>query len=56
MCAQCMTTAALTVGAAGGLRAWLAARRPGWVTDGRLRAVTIVLLALAVLAAGIGLG
>jgi hypothetical protein len=56
MCAQCMSTAAVAVGAAGGLRAWLAARQPGWLTDRRLRAATAALLSLAVLAAGVWAG
>lgn len=56
MCAQCMTTAAVAVGAAGGLRAWLATRRRGWLTERRLRSATVVLLSLAVIVAGIGLG
>jgi hypothetical protein len=51
-----MTTAAVAVGAAGGLRAWLAAHRPGWLTDGRLRGITFGLFSLAVLAAAIGVG
>jgi hypothetical protein len=53
MCMQCVTVAATSVGAAGGLRAWVAARRPSWVTPQRLRILTAVLLTLAVLAAGI---
>ncbi len=56
MCAQCMTTAAVAVGAAGGIRAWLAARAPAWLTPGRLRALTIGLLSAAVAAAGVGFG
>jgi hypothetical protein len=53
MCLQCATYAAVSVGAAGGLRAWVAARRPSWVTPRRLRILTAALLTLAVLAAGI---
>lgn len=56
MCAQCMTTAAVAVGAAGGMRAWLAARQPAWLTPARLRRATAGLMSLAVIAAGIGLG
>jgi hypothetical protein len=56
MCAQCMATAAVAVGAASGLRAWLAARQPAWLTARRLRAATIGLLAVALIAAGIGVG
>jgi hypothetical protein len=50
MCAQCMTTAVAAVGAASGLRAWLATRGGSWLTAARLRAVTIGLIACAVLA------
>jgi hypothetical protein len=53
MCLQCVTYAAASVGAAGGLRAWVAARRPAWITPQRLRILTAGLLTLAVLAAGI---
>ncbi len=56
MCAQCMTTAAMAVGAAGGLRAWLAARRPGWLTETRMKRATAALMAVAVVAAGLGSG
>ena len=55
MCLQCMTYAAASVGAAGGLRAWVAARQPSWVTPRRLRILTAILLTLAVLAAGMRL-
>jgi hypothetical protein len=53
MCMQCMATAATTVGAASGIRAWLAYKRPAWITDRRLRIVTVALLTLAVLAAAV---
>lgn len=56
MCAQCMTTAAVAVGAAGGMRVWLTARQPAWLTPRRLRRATGGLLSLAVIAAGIGFG
>lgn len=46
-----MTTAVATVGAASGLRAWLAARGGPWLTAVRLRALTAGLIACAVLAA-----
>jgi hypothetical protein len=50
MCTQCMM-GAMTAGAgATGIRAWLALRRPGWLTPRRLRVVTIVLLAGALVA------
>lgn len=51
MCAQCMTTAVAAVGAASGLRAWLATRGGAWLTAARLRALTAGLIACAVLAA-----
>jgi hypothetical protein len=56
MCAQCMATAATATAAASGVRAWAAARRPGWLTEPRLRALTIALIAIAVTAAAIGSG
>jgi hypothetical protein len=56
MCAQCMATAATAGAAATGLRAWAAARRPAWLTDGRLRALTAALIAIAVAATAVGSG
>jgi hypothetical protein len=56
MCAQCMATAATATAAATGVRAWAAARSPAWLTPGRLRALTVTLIALAVTAAAIGSG
>ena len=53
MCLQCMTYAMTSVGAAGGIRSWVAARQPSWMTPRRLRIVTAGLLTLAVLASGI---
>jgi hypothetical protein len=53
MCMQCVGYAATAVGAAGGLRAWLAARQPAWLTARTMRVVTAALLTLGVLAAGI---
>jgi hypothetical protein len=53
MCMQCVGYAATAVGAAGGLRSWLAARQPAWLTARTLRLATAALLTLAVLAAGI---
>lgn len=55
MCAQCMATATIAAGTATGLRAWAAARRPAWLSEGRLRALTATLLTLAVAVAGVGL-
>jgi hypothetical protein len=53
MCLQCMATATTTLGVAGGIRAWLAASRPSWITPRRMRTATVALLTLGVLAAGI---
>ncbi|MEX2196815.1 MAG: hypothetical protein WD844_16175 [Thermoleophilaceae bacterium] len=53
MCAQCMAAAATTAAAATGIRAWLAARKPGWLTPARLRSVSAGLLATAVIGAGL---
>jgi hypothetical protein len=53
MCMQCMTYAITSVGAAGGIRAWVASRSPSWMTPRRLRMITAALLTVAVLAAGI---
>ena len=50
MCAQCMATAMTAVGAASGARAFLGTRRFRWLTPRRLRAITIGLAVLAVLA------
>jgi hypothetical protein len=56
MCAQCMATAATAVAGATGIRAWLAARSPGWLTPTRLRFISAALLAVAVVAAAVGVG
>ena len=56
MCAQCMATAATATAAATGVRAWAAAHNPPWLTEGRLKALTVALLSVAVLAAGIWAG
>jgi hypothetical protein len=51
-----MATAATATAAATGLRAWAAARGPGWLTAPRLRALTVALLAIAVAVAATGSG
>jgi len=54
MCMQCV--AGVTVAAtatASGLRAWLGAKRPEWLTPGRMKLVTAGLLTLGVIAAGV---
>jgi hypothetical protein len=56
MCAQCMATAATATAAATGVRAWAAARSPAWLTAGRLRALTVTLIAIAMTAAAVGSG
>jgi hypothetical protein len=53
MCLQCMATATTTLGVVGGIRAWLAASQPAWMTPRRLRVATAALLTVGVLAAGI---
>jgi hypothetical protein len=45
-----MATAMTAVGAASGARAYLGGRRYRWLTPRRLRALTVALAALAVLA------
>jgi hypothetical protein len=54
MCMQC--AAGVTVAAtatATGVRAWLGAKRPGWLTPGRMKLMTAGLLTAGVLAAGL---
>jgi hypothetical protein len=43
------------VGGAAGVRAWAAAKRPGWLDAERLRLLTIALLSVAILIAGVRL-
>jgi hypothetical protein len=50
MCMQCMAGAMTAVGSASGIRAWVANRHFAWLTPSRLRAVTIVLFAAAMIA------
>lgn len=56
MCMQCAATAAAAVGTASGTRAWVRSHAGSWLTPGRMRMITIALLAVAVVAAGAGLG
>jgi hypothetical protein len=49
MCMQCMASAMTAVGAASGMRAFVASRHFSWLTPRRLRALTIVLLTVALL-------
>ncbi len=53
MCAQCMATAATAGAAATGIRAWLGARSPGWLTARRLRVTSVALIVAGALAAGV---
>jgi hypothetical protein len=53
MCVQCIAGAMTAGAAATGVRAWLAAHAGPWLTAGRKRALTGVLIAGAVLAAGL---
>ena len=53
MCTQCMIGAMSAGATATGLRAWLIARAPTWLTPTRQRLLTRTLLVLGVLAAGV---
>jgi hypothetical protein len=53
MCMQCAATAAVAVGSASGIRAWLRARADRWATPPRMRALTAGLVVMAVLVAGL---
>lgn len=50
---QCMIGAMSAGATATGLRAWLVARAPLWLTASRQRHLTYMLLAVGVLAAGV---
>jgi hypothetical protein len=53
MCMQCIAGAMTAGAAASGSRAWLVAHAGGWLTPGRKRAITAVLVAAGVLGAGV---
>jgi hypothetical protein len=53
MCMQCMMGAMSAGAGASGLRAWLFARAPAWLTPARRRVATRVLLVAGVLAASV---
>lgn len=53
MCMQCMMGAMSAGATATGLRAWLVARAPRWLTPARQRRLTGGLVVLGVLAAGV---
>jgi hypothetical protein len=52
MCMQCMATAMSAGAAATGMRAWLAAHQPSWMSPRRLKLATAAILAIGVLASG----
>lgn len=52
MCMQCMATAMTTGAAATGMRAWIAAHQPRWMTPRRLKLTTAFILTVGVLASG----
>jgi hypothetical protein len=47
---QCMAGAMTAVGSASGIRAWIANRHFAWLTPSRLKAITILLFAAAMIA------
>jgi len=50
MCMQCMAGAMTATAGAAGIRAWLATRTFRWLTPKRLKAITVALVATALLA------
>jgi hypothetical protein len=50
MCMQCMAGAMTATAGATGIRAWLATRTYAWLTPQRLKAITIGLIAVALVA------
>lgn len=56
MCMQCMGAAVTMVGSATGIRAFVAARQPSWMTPARLKFTTAVLMGGAVIGSGINVG
>lgn len=50
---QCVAGAMTVAGGATGLRAWLVARSPAWLTPPRRKHVSRALMALGVLACGV---
>jgi hypothetical protein len=53
MCVQCLAGAMAAGAAATGTRAWLAVHAGRWLTPGRKRALTGVLITAGVLSAGV---
>lgn len=56
MCMQCMASAMTATAGAAGLRAWLATRAFAWLTPRRLKAITVALVAIALLASTVLVG
>lgn len=56
MCMQCMAGAMTATAGAAGIRAWLATRAFGWLTPRRLKAITIALVGVALLASTLLVG
>lgn len=50
MCMQCMAGAMTATAGATGIRAWLATRAYAWLTPKRLKAITVALVAIALIA------
>lgn len=50
MCMQCMAGAMTATAGATGIRAWLATRSYAWLTPRRLKAITIGLITVALVA------
>jgi hypothetical protein len=53
MCMQCMAGAMTAGAAATGTRAYVAARRPSWLSSVRLKRLTVCLLVVGVIGAGV---
>jgi len=56
MCMQCMAGAMTATAGAAGIRAWLATRAFRWLTPKRMKAITIGLIAVALLASTVLIG
>ncbi len=56
MCMQCMMGAMSAGAGASGARSWLATRRWAWLTPLRLRRITFLLLAAALVASTVAIG
>lgn len=56
MCMQCMAGAMTATAGAAGIRAWLATRAFAWLTAKRLKAITLLLVGVALLASTLLVG